>query len=878
MKKSFGGMTLQGNNGSVFSEVPSTVASKAMNPAARYLASRRDKTTVTSDLTHSNKALGGVASQKNNGFKQVGNVLDSTKMNGQHPTDQSGEGQDQKNSVNLNKSFGGFDRQQGEGAKDGDQRSSKNLNKSFGGFDANKVNTRYQQRLNRKLKKQQQRASNPDIPQEVTQKVPEASITVKTPSTVGVSSMDVPKTAVHSDPSANIENSQENSSLLNKSSDSSHLGNYTVDTTHQKSHDSSTKGPMNKSLGGMTLQGNNGSVFTEKPSTVPPKSMNPAARYLASRRDENTAQGTNNSKDLNKSLCGTKSNSQRQACQDGKGQGPKTPINLNKTFGGFNDQNVNSNISKDRGSKNSKNLNKSFGGYAANGENVSSKQQQQEVIQKEAPVPETSITSMAALTDNGSIEDVSKTVAEDVSINLNWTLPAGNLHEAFKEEEDIYSNQTINCSIASSQFVRTQPSAVKVFAYYEKQRENNGEKMNRKVWDLIDGGDEMAILLDKLKTKNRELTETEIKQLVLADPTSLRLCILYEVVGKKSIIESFLNITKIIGTQDIDCNDFEFWFKRFESGNWDLNQKTLFDMPIEILTNIVEELDFLTQMQLRKVSHGLRHIVDDVRFSIDEIICDFEKYGKSKGLAIMVYGPNEDPEKEFNTFKYHEDDSERALNDLRILLENRHLRLDRLEWRDDGSPAIKKQLINMLSSLNHKLEINCLEINANGDVMIGLMKAIKPATLEEISCESELLLFHIDRIAQLEQWKKAKYVYFPTVIFELAFSYHHFMHFKYVDVHVVSISIGDIFFIKQLFSQNNVLDRFICYSKNRPSISDIEDSLGPSEISLDEDHESFSDFEQGVYRIYSIPGSEDVLQLSLTNDDVIFVKGSKESV
>uniref|UniRef100_A0A1I7U5Q7 Fatty-acid and retinol-binding protein 1 n=1 Tax=Caenorhabditis tropicalis TaxID=1561998 RepID=A0A1I7U5Q7_9PELO len=470
MNKSSGGITLQGNNDYMFPEAPPAVAPKPMNPAARYLASRRDKNTGqgAGDPTNSNKALGGVVSQKENGSvvksKQVGELLDSTKMDGQHQAGQNG--------INLNKSFGGFDRQQGDDSKSGDQKSicSKNLNKSFGGFDANgeKINTRYQQRLNKKLKRQQQKASNPDLLQEVTQKevpAPDASVTPKAPLTVGVPSEDVPKTANPYFPSnGKIGGSQGNGNLLNKSSEPSHLGDHTDDSTQQKSHDSNVPPKclvdMSKSFGGMTLQGNNGSVFTEVPSTVAPKAMNPAARYLASCRDKNTAQGTSDSTNLNKSLRGTKSNSQHQACQYGKGQGPKNPINLNKSFGGFNDQDGNS--GKDHGSKSSKNLNKSFGGYAANGEKVSwqqkqrldkklKKQQQmastpitpQEVTQKEVPTPEVSITSMAALTDSGSVEDASKKVAEDVPVNLNWSLPPGNLYQAFEEDEEVYFNHTI---------------------------------------------------------------------------------------------------------------------------------------------------------------------------------------------------------------------------------------------------------------------------------------------------------------------------------------------------------------------------------------------------------------------------------------------------
>lgn len=50
-----------------------------------------------------------------------------------------------------------------------------------------------------------------------------------------------------------------------------------------------------------------------------------------------------------------------------------------------------------------------------------------------------------------------------------------------------------------------------------------------------------------------------------------RTCILYEVLDKKSIKESFDNFCRKVGNDVMGFADFEFWFYRFKNGNHDLN-------------------------------------------------------------------------------------------------------------------------------------------------------------------------------------------------------------------------------------------------------------------------------------------------------------------
>uniref|UniRef100_A0A1I7UI37 F-box domain-containing protein n=1 Tax=Caenorhabditis tropicalis TaxID=1561998 RepID=A0A1I7UI37_9PELO len=256
--------------------------------------------------------------------------------------------------------------------------------------------------------------------------------------------------------------------------------------------------------------------------------------------------------------------------------------------------------------------------------------------------------------------------------------------------------------------------------------------------------------------------------------------------------------------------------------NLELDQKTIYDLPIEILENIAEKLDFKSQMTLRRVSRGLRDIVDQARLSIDEVQCHFRLSSIS---PFFPFTPRlssakmtiRNAKKNYNRRYEWKDISERAFNDMKILLSNPRLRLARFEWNNQLSAKIDEKLMEIMNSLNQKLEI--VSLDANGESIIDLLKAIKPGTLKYIYLRGKSI--DIDQLAQLDQWKKAKSVYIWKPIPD--FSLNHFQHFKYVDIEVESFSMDDLLLVKKLFSEN--AKRIIIKTQNNLSELEIMEPL-----------------------------------------------------
>uniref|UniRef100_A0A1I7UI95 F-box domain-containing protein n=1 Tax=Caenorhabditis tropicalis TaxID=1561998 RepID=A0A1I7UI95_9PELO len=279
-------------------------------------------------------------------------------------------------------------------------------------------------------------------------------------------------------------------------------------------------------------------------------------------------------------------------------------------------------------------------------------------------------------------------------------------------------------------------------------------------------------------------------------------------------------------------------------GNRD--QKTFSDLPMEIIVEIVENLDFKSQARLRKVSSGLRNIVDRVKPSIDRLSF-IHQYERSQNSVIFTYSSR----KHGVFYRYHrysgENCVERAFNDMKILLGNPRLRLDDFEWINYMSFDIDHRLIHILRSLDHKLEISSLGASMINEYwMIDLLKAIKPGTLEEMDLKFSDKKMSFDRFAELDQWKQAKRV---TISFSFDFpsNFHHFQHFESVQFHGASISIDDLSIIRNVMSSNRNLKKCFIVTVKKPSATEVIQALGLQIMTENIDNQKNMDLNQKTF-------------------------------
>ncbi|EFO89297.1 hypothetical protein CRE_15690 [Caenorhabditis remanei] len=108
----------------------------------------------------------------------------------------------------------------------------------------------------------------------------------------------------------------------------------------------------------------------------------------------------------------------------------------------------------------------------------------------------------------------------------------------------------------------------------------------------------------------------EIPDLLKKNDTYLKTCILYEVLHKKPVFESYQNFCEKIGDDTMSYIDFEYWYYRFYNGELDFNcnrthtQKTFLQLPPEMCDLIFKELSCRERMTMRCVSKVMKAIAD----------------------------------------------------------------------------------------------------------------------------------------------------------------------------------------------------------------------------------------------------------------------------
>ncbi|PIC14744.1 hypothetical protein B9Z55_026945 [Caenorhabditis nigoni] len=107
----------------------------------------------------------------------------------------------------------------------------------------------------------------------------------------------------------------------------------------------------------------------------------------------------------------------------------------------------------------------------------------------------------------------------------------------------------------------------------------------------------------------------------------LKTCILYEVLHKIPIFDSYRSFCDTVGNDAMSYPDFEFWYYRFYHGNRDLDYdrsadpepKKIVDIPVGSLTKIAEYLDPFERALLRSMNHKIKTVADSFPPSFEKI-------------------------------------------------------------------------------------------------------------------------------------------------------------------------------------------------------------------------------------------------------------------
>ncbi|CAO4382207.1 unnamed protein product [Caenorhabditis nigoni] len=271
----------------------------------------------------------------------------------------------------------------------------------------------------------------------------------------------------------------------------------------------------------------------------------------------------------------------------------------------------------------------------------------------------------------------------------------------------------------------------------------------------------------------------------------LKACILYEVLQKKPIFESYRKFCSTVGQDAMGYPDFEYWYYRFYHGQMDFDYdrsadpvlKTLVDIPVVSMKKIAESLDAVERTHLRTMNHAIKDVVDTFPPVFEKIEITVSKSYLSwswndkiyscfkKGRGYSLCRPDKSRVKNSNECYI-----EKGLEYLAPVLKIPNIQVKHFELFFD------KKFIDPNDLLAVPFNAKSVYIYGhNMNQMVQYLSAMNPGYLESISLDGEAENFEM--IFENDQFKQAKSVEIEASWECLMEDLVHFSHLKKFKCH-----------------------------------------------------------------------------------------------
>ncbi|CAO4382274.1 unnamed protein product [Caenorhabditis nigoni] len=252
----------------------------------------------------------------------------------------------------------------------------------------------------------------------------------------------------------------------------------------------------------------------------------------------------------------------------------------------------------------------------------------------------------------------------------------------------------------------------------------------------------------------------------------LKTCILYEVLQKMPIFDSYRNFCKTVGPDVMNYQDFEFWYYRLYHGSRDFDYdrsadpepKTLTDMPVSLMYKITENLDPVERTRLRTMNHAIKAVADSfppIFESIQIIVSDqnidwklnskqFSCKKERRGCSLNKPNCSTETSEEYYIKK--------GLEYLAPVLKIPNIQVNHFELYLHCDETLNP---NDLLPVPFSPKIVCIRGQLTNQV-VEFLSAMTPGNLESIGIDMSLAerRNHYGNVFETDQFKQAKYVNF----------------------------------------------------------------------------------------------------------------------
>lgn len=347
----------------------------------------------------------------------------------------------------------------------------------------------------------------------------------------------------------------------------------------------------------------------------------------------------------------------------------------------------------------------------------------------------------------------------------------------------------------------------------------------------------------------------------------------------QSVFDSYRGLCRIRKSQNIDYSVFEKKYYQCYHGNQDLTTErspddssplTFLDLPMDVLEKVVENLNIAECMVLRKVSHGLRILVDTYKTHYEKIALHFDDrqfkidcdnvrltYDQFDGVCrVSCFDRCSLKCKEY---KDNRNSKKVMMGDAATILNNPNLVIGSLSINTNRR-ALGTIFFKFLESLNCQLDVRSIPIHTAEQ--LSVLHCLKPKRLVEIDLGSVYLTIDkLNKIAKTEQWKQArKLSWYPFHFLDFRIE-NNMLHFEKIKMLKFNVDRHNIFWVRDLLLNSTHLKSCSLEFMNIDS-EDAVDGLLCQDPAYDVET-----------RRFSLPNSRDYFQLEFRRDEKGFVAG-----
>ncbi|KAF1760989.1 hypothetical protein GCK72_009242 [Caenorhabditis remanei] len=328
-------------------------------------------------------------------------------------------------------------------------------------------------------------------------------------------------------------------------------------------------------------------------------------------------------------------------------------------------------------------------------------------------------------------------------------------------------------------------------------------------------------------------------------------CVQSDVINGKSQEKSYNDLYEAFG--DVDEKSHSYWYKEFERQKY---QATFSKLPIDVVVKIVEKCDLRSYVKLRKVSQGLRIVVDRIKPPITEIevkcmandvfVCfnkeslmsaDSPPWNSLLALSII------------HNKKYVRIDSADLVN----ALSHRKVRLNffrfqtnfhysqvssfwtrenpwDIYWTRDENQTY---FLDVFHGLNIQIQVKHCSIGVlKEEYILEILRILRPGSLEKLTIEPDLglplidqredILYRqsiIEKMVKMDQWKQAKHVEIRRI---LPLPIENFFHLTTFETHLPSISVEILTKMIDTLSESSNFEYCVITTKERMDSGSIK--------------------------------------------------------